>query len=115
MVVDLARAAQVPIARQKCLERTRRVAPRAPHAEPECHRQVRVVVLDETLAADALTSLQPVAAACATADSQLSALRPRDADQVAAALVDPEGFLVLRYAAGYDGNGLRKDISRVLR
>ena len=30
-------------------------------------------------------------------------------------LADPNGWLVLRYAPGFDPSGLRKDLSRVLK
>jgi hypothetical protein len=30
-------------------------------------------------------------------------------------LVDPRGFLILRYPAGYDGNLLRKDLARLIK
>src|SRR5690606_14621812 len=30
-------------------------------------------------------------------------------------LVDPHGYLVLRYAEGFDPNGLRKDLSRLIK
>jgi len=34
---------------------------------------------------------------------------------VEAFLVDPHGFLVLRYAPGFDPSGLRRDLSRLIR
>jgi hypothetical protein len=44
---------------------------------------------------------------------QLLAERPRSGVQVW--LVDPHGFLVLRYREGFDPSGLRKDLSRLIR
>jgi hypothetical protein len=36
-------------------------------------------------------------------------------DEVAVAFADPHGFLVLRYAVGYDANKLRKDLARLVK
>ena len=30
-------------------------------------------------------------------------------------LIDPNGFLVMRYAQGFDPSGLRKDLARLLK
>jgi len=49
------------------------------------------------------------------AEATLAALRPAGADQVAVAIADPHGFLVLRYPVGYDANRLRKDLARVIK
>ena len=75
--------------------------------------RVRVVVLGE-LPADALAALKPVMTA-SDAEGRLANLRPAGADEVAVAFADPHGFLVLRYAVGYDGNKLRKDLARVIK
>lgn len=77
-------------------------------------QRVRVIVLDDRLAPTQLERLRPLMTA-RDADAALAALRPSDADQVAAALADPHGFLVLRYAAGYDANGLRKDLAKLIK
>jgi hypothetical protein len=45
----------------------------------------------------------------------LIALRPQLADQVAAAVVDPAGLLMLRYEPGYDPAGVRQDLARLIR
>ena len=45
----------------------------------------------------------------------LLASRPLGEDSVAALLVDPVGLLVVRHAPGYDPDGVRKDLSRVIR
>jgi hypothetical protein len=76
--------------------------------------RVRVIVLDDSLAAAMLAALQPLARA-RDADARLADLRPAAADEVAVALADPHGFLVLRYPVGYDGNGLRKDLARLIK
>jgi hypothetical protein len=76
--------------------------------------RVRVVVLDETFPADALARLKPVERA-RDVDGRLASYRPQDADDVAAVLVDPHGFLILSYPAGYDGNDLRKDLARLVK
>ncbi|HOV57310.1 MAG TPA: hypothetical protein PLN91_05495 [Rhodanobacteraceae bacterium] len=49
------------------------------------------------------------------APDALAAERPGAADSVAALLVDPAGLLVVRHAAGYDPEGVRKDLSRLIR
>jgi cytochrome oxidase Cu insertion factor (SCO1/SenC/PrrC family) len=75
--------------------------------------RVRVVVLGD-IDADALAAMKPVARA-RDADDKLTALRPAEADEVAVAFADPHGFLVLRYAVGYDANKLRKDLARLVK
>lgn len=76
------------------------------------HR-VRVVVLDDSLQPAALAPLAPVVAARDT-DGALAAMRP-GAGEVAVAIADPHGFLVMHYAAGYDANRLRKDLLRLVK
>jgi len=75
--------------------------------------RVRVVVLAD-LPTEALAALKPVVTA-QDADGRLAALRPAGADEVAVAFADPHGFLVLHYPVGYDANGLRKDLARVVK
>jgi hypothetical protein len=77
-------------------------------------RRVRVIVLDDSLSPSALEPLKPVQRA-RDADAKLAALRPSQPDDIAAALVDPHGFLVLSSPAGYDGNLLRKDLARLIK
>jgi len=36
-------------------------------------------------------------------------------DSLAVYLIDPNGFLVMRYAPGFDPSGLRRDLARLLR
>lgn len=76
--------------------------------------RVRIVVLDDAIAAADLAGLAPVQTA-RDVDAKLASLRPAAADQIAVAFADPHGFLVLRYAVGYDGNKLRKDLERVIK
>lgn len=49
--------------------------------------------------------------------AELAALLPDVArpDALPAYLADPNGYLVLRYAPGFDPSGLRKDLGRVLK
>lgn len=42
-------------------------------------------------------------------------LKQRPERQVQVWLVDPHGYLVLRYAEGFDPSGLRKDLSRLIK
>jgi len=76
--------------------------------------RVRVVVVGAALDAAALRAMAPVQLAT-DANGALAASLPRDPDQLAAALADPDGRLVLRYAPGYDGSQLRKDLGRLIR
>lgn len=75
--------------------------------------RVRVVVIGE-LPADVLAALAPVTTAT-DVEHRLAGLRPTGADEVAVAFADPHGFLVMRYAVGYDANRLRKDLARVVK
>jgi hypothetical protein len=75
--------------------------------------RVRVIVLGE-VDADALATMQPVTRA-RDADGHLASLRPTVPDEIAVAFADPHGFLVLRYAVGYDANKLRKDLARLVK
>ena len=76
--------------------------------------RVRVVVLDANMPASALEAMKPVELA-RDADEKLAAHRPATNDDVSAALVDPHGFLILSYPAGYDGNLLKKDLARLIK
>jgi len=76
--------------------------------------RVRIVVLDETIAGSALDRLKPVQRA-RDVDSRLAAYRPKADGDVAAVLIDPHGFLILSYPAGYDGNLLKKDLARLIK
>jgi len=65
------------------------------------------------------TALPPAAAppALLQGNAQSTALegyRPPQAGDLALALVDPNGLLMMRYDAGYDAAGLRQDIVKVV-
>ncbi len=75
--------------------------------------RVRVLVVGTTLPAAMRAALSPVAMVD-DADARLADLRP-SAGELAAALADPHGFLVMHYAPGYDASGLRKDLSRLVK
>ena len=76
--------------------------------------RVRVVVLDANVPDSAIESLKPVERA-RDADEKLAKYRPATSDDIAAVLIDPHGFLILSYPAGYDGNLLKKDLARLIK
>lgn len=76
-------------------------------------QRARVIVLDELTPAQ-LAPLAPLQTA-RDVDGVLAPWRAQAPDQVAVVLVDPQGFLVLTYAAGYDANKLRKDLERAIK
>jgi len=76
--------------------------------------RVRVVVLDANMPASAIESMKPVERA-RDADEKLATYRPATSDDVSVLLVDPHGFLILSYPAGYDGNLLKKDLARLIK
>jgi hypothetical protein len=102
-----------PDCAQQCLARIDELRRARLSLNQNAHR-VRVVVLDATLPPDTLAALAPVQVA-QDRGGQLGGLRPAAPDTVAAAFADPHGFLVLRYAAGYDGSKLRKDLARLVK
>ena len=71
-------------------------------------------VLDGTLPENAIAPLRPLQRA-RDADEKLATFRPAKPDDVAAVLIDPHGFLILSYPAGYDGNLLRRDLARLIK
>mgnify|MGYP000958230582 CR=1 FL=1 len=75
--------------------------------------RVRLVALADVDDA-MLERLHPLRTAEDTAGA-LADQRPAGAGEVAAVLVDPRGFLALRYPAGFDAAGLRKDIARLVK
>ena len=97
----------------KCMERIDELRRARLTLNQNAYR-VRVVVLDDSIAADQLAALKPIEAA-RDADAKLAAMRPKNADEVSAVLADPHGFLILRYDAGYDANLLRKDLARLIK
>jgi len=64
--------------------------------------------------ASAIESMKPVERA-RDADEKLATYRPATSDDVSVLLVDPHGFLILSYPAGYDGNLLKKDLARLIK
>lgn len=76
--------------------------------------RLRVLVVDGTLTAERLAPFEVLQLA-RDSEGRLGFLRAGQADQVSVALVDPNGFLILRYAEGYDGNGLRRDMTRLVK
>jgi hypothetical protein len=77
-------------------------------------RRVRLVVLGAKLSDAALEPLKPLARAH-DADEKLASYRPAKADEVSLVLVDPHGFLILSYPAGYDANLMRRDLARLVK
>ncbi|MGH8171968.1 MAG: hypothetical protein ACREPX_02400 [Rhodanobacteraceae bacterium] len=102
-----------PECAKRCLERIDELRRARLTLNQNAHR-VRVVVLDAALPPDALAALKPVESA-RDADSKLTDVRATAPDDVAVALVDPHGFLILQYPAGYDANLLRKDLARLIK
>ena len=102
-----------PDCTKRCLERIDELRRARLTLNQNAHR-VRIVVLDASLPADALAPIKPVEGAH-DVDAKLADLRPATPDDVAVALVDPHGFLILHYPAKYDGNLLRKDLARLIK
>ena len=75
--------------------------------------RLRVVYLGPALPADVLAALAPLQAGSDT-NGAFAAYRPTYGGALALALVDPNGLLMLRYAAGYDAGRLRQDIVKVV-
>ncbi len=75
--------------------------------------RLRVLYLGPALAPDILAARAPLAAG--RDDSGAFAFaRAQGADDLALALVDPRGQLMLRYADGYSAQGLRSDVVKIL-
>jgi len=75
--------------------------------------RLRVLYLGPALAPDILAAHAPLAAG--RDDSGAFAFaRAQGADDLALALVDPRGQLMLRYADGYSAQGLRSDVVKIL-
>jgi len=98
---------------KKCLDRIDELRRARLTLNQNAYR-VRVVVLDDTIPADALAAMKPLLAA-RDADERVASLRPTASDDVSAALVDPHGFLILHYPAGYNGSLLRKDLAKLIK
>ncbi|MDE2257429.1 MAG: hypothetical protein KGK05_06660, partial [Xanthomonadaceae bacterium] len=75
--------------------------------------RLRVLYLGPALPRDFLAARAPLAAG--RDDSGAFAFaRAQGADDLALALVDPRGNLMLRYAGGYSAQGLRSDIMKII-
>lgn len=76
--------------------------------------RVRLVYLGPTLPADTFAALAPLQAG-SDDTSAFADLRAKGDDALALALVDPGGFLMMRYAEGYDLGGVRRDLPKVVK
>ncbi len=76
--------------------------------------RLRIVYLGAPLQPALIKELAPLMMGNDETD-RFASLRPSQPDALAAALVDANGFLMLGYAAGFDANGLRKDLARMIR
>lgn len=76
--------------------------------------RVRLVYLGPTLPADALTALAPLQAGSDDTNA-FAELRAKNDDTLALALVDPGGYLMMRYSEGYDLGGVRRDLPKVVK
>jgi hypothetical protein len=75
--------------------------------------RLRIVYLGATLPASASAAAAPLLAG-SDDDGALAAYRAANPGELALALVDPNGLLMMRYAAGYDAALLRGDIVKVV-
>lgn len=75
--------------------------------------RLRVLYLGPALPQDFLAARAPLAVGRDDTGAFAFA-RPTGADALALALVDPRGQLMLRYADGYDAQGLRRDIAKII-
>jgi cytochrome oxidase Cu insertion factor (SCO1/SenC/PrrC family) len=75
--------------------------------------RVRVVYLGPALPAADIAERAPLLAG-QDDGAALAAYRAHDGDNLALALVDPNGLLMLHYPEGYSAQGLRSDIQKVL-
>jgi len=76
--------------------------------------RLRLVYLGPSLPAEALTALAPLQAGSDDTNA-FADLRAASEDGLALALVDPGGFLMMRYAEGYDLGGVRRDLPKVVK
>lgn len=75
--------------------------------------RLRVLYLGPALPKDFLAMRAPLAAG-RDDRGEFAFARAQGADDLALALVDPRGQLMLRYADGYSAQGLRRDIVKIL-
>jgi len=76
--------------------------------------RLRLVYLGPALPADAVTALVPLQAGMDDSNA-FADLRAKGDDALALALVDPGGYLMMRYAEGYDLGGVRRDLPKVVK
>jgi hypothetical protein len=76
--------------------------------------RLRVVYLGAPLPAAALSALAPLQIGSDDADT-FATVRADGDDALALALVDPGGYLMMRYAPGYDIAGVRRDLPKVIK
>lgn len=74
-----------------------------------------LLLLDGTVPASERERMQPLQAARSTSALPAAWGAPAPKTLPELWLVDPHGFVVLHYAEGFDPNGLRKDLGRVLK
>ncbi len=75
--------------------------------------RLRVVYLGPALPQDFIVARAPLQAGSDAAGA-FSAERAHGNDALALALVDPNGWLMLRYPDGYSAQGLRNDIQQII-
>jgi hypothetical protein len=76
--------------------------------------RLRLVYLGPALPVDVLSALVPLQAGSDDAQAFID-LRPKTDDGLALALVDPGGYLMMRYTEGYDLAGVRRDLPKVIQ
>ncbi len=105
------------------------------HLDPECETQCRAqlrgvsnahdmlgrhapalrVALDRDVDAFAVEQAASKKFSLASPDvAIIKQLLPTNPDTISALLFDPQGFLVMRYPAGFDAAGLRRDLGRLV-
>jgi hypothetical protein len=76
--------------------------------------RLRLVYLGPSLPPDVLSALAPLQPGGDDTNA-FADLRAKGDDTLALALVDPGGFLMMRYAEGYDLGGVRRDLPKVVK
>lgn len=76
--------------------------------------KLRLVYLGTPPAGTAARGFEEVWTLARTASTELDDLRPATRDSVGAVLVTPFGMALTRYAAGFDPEGLRQDLKKVV-
>lgn len=76
--------------------------------------RLRLVYLGAPLPADVLAALAPLQTGKDDTNA-FADLSAKADDGLALALVDPGGFLMMRYAEGYDLGGVRRDLPKVVK